>query len=258
MAELNYQTVLTSTEIALSNYSFVRPLTIGLLACRVRAGQLALTDLGGPAASFLSRIGFYSYIGANDPYFVRGETSKTIEIQSCADVEKAIGRACALIADFKSRRTVELIMTEIIGNVEMHARAEGLLVGQVIRNRMELAIVDAGVGIHESLKQNPEYADVTEDRALRLSLVKGVTAGGGRGFGLWSAYEVLKANRGSLSLGSGNYRYELKSDSVNRTAHWQGTYFALIYDIGNPVDYSVVTGLAKDFRIEEDENDFPF
>ncbi len=260
MAELTPAEAILKADISLSAYSFAHPLAMGLLAMRSKANRVNITDTTGNVSTFLSRMAFYDYTGACDPHGVpRPERDQTIEIRRTSDLDAVLTRLRRLLKGDSSLRTIELILVELSGNVDLHAQAEGIILGQVIRGKLELAVVDSGVGIRQSLSANPKYGQIDEQSALRLCVQKGVTSGSGRGWGLWSAYEVLRQNQGEMTIGSGGFRYVLSKNKVLPGPTWVGTYVELKYDLSKPVDYSQATGMAKGYKVkEEDEDDFPF
>jgi len=254
-----YNIAKTSKEISLADFSFADPLTIGFLAIRARCGSVQLINQYGQCSTFLSRIGLYRYANLSDPHRIRARRSndRTVEIQDADASQDAVyDRLRSLLRRDMSLRTIEQLVAEMISNVENHSESHGVVVGQVIKNRIELAIVDPGIGIHRSLTSAAEYAELSEPDAIRKSLEKGVTNGRGRGIGLWSAFKVLRANGGSLHVGSGNFEFSTISGRVAQVEPWVGTYVKLIYDLTRPVDYLKVTGHG--IRREKDDYDLPF
>jgi hypothetical protein len=261
MAELKPRIAISAPKIEIGQYDFIKPLAIGLLAVRAKNRAVELSDFRGSVSTFLSRIGFFDYANLEDPHQIRGfDIARTIEIRAVPQGtdDKVYHSLKRLLSNHEvTLQTISKIVMELVANVEMHSQSSGLIVGQVANNTLRLAIVDDGIGIHKSLTSNPEYQDLTEEIAIRRSLEKGVTVGTGKGFGLWSAYEVLRENGGKLILGSGHFHYSLKADRMLPAPRWAGTYVNIAYDLDKPVDYTEITGKAASFKLVSDE-DFGF
>lgn len=71
-------------------------------------------------------------------------------------------------------------------------------------NFIEVAILDRGQGIQESLKQNKKYAHISAKVAIEICIKKGVSGHPQKspGFGLYSATEFTKENKGQLNIWS--------------------------------------------------------
>lgn len=118
-------------------------------------------------------------------------------------------------------------LNEIAQNVLDHAHAAGggVAIAEVTRGGAELEVViaDRGIGIRESLAQNPVYRDLTSDLvALQTATQAGVTGRRGKpgGFGLYFTQLLLHANGGGMVMRSGTAQLELGA-SVRRASTWR-------------------------------------
>lgn len=255
--ELTKRLVLVEDEINLSRYNFIKPNAIALLALKRKAGKMRLKRnkaVDSNALTFLSRINFYGFCGIKDPYDYFGDNPKTIEL--CEAVhpknEKVFDSLKTLITDKVNRTTINLLLVELMNNAETHSQGETAVVGQVIQDRLHLCIADNGIGIRDSLRTNPKYATIREAEALQLAIQKGVTRGTGKGFGLWSASEVLRRNKGTLLISSGQHELDVLKDEVVKTDRWVGTSIEMVYNLSKPVDYTEVTGLGAGYEDDDD------
>jgi hypothetical protein len=113
---------------------------------------------------------------------------------------------------------LEWSLNEVMDNVLQHSNREyGFVMGQVQRLQKEVAfcIFDSGQGIFNSLKDSLHRPRNQVD-ALTLCIKEGVTrdASIGQGNGMWGLHQVVKYNRGILSLASGSAIYTLKEDQI--------------------------------------------
>lgn len=126
---------------------------------------------------------------------------------------------------------------EVMDNVLIHS---GKPCGTVImeydpeQKRIKILVADDGIGIQASLSQNPEFAGLSEEDALRSCIEDKVTSGNGMGFGLYSTARLVKNAGTKLLIYSGNHflRYEEGVPHVETNGFWQGTlvYFEINSD----------------------------
>lgn len=126
---------------------------------------------------------------------------------------------------------------EVMDNVLIHS---GKPCGTVImeydpeQKRIKILVADDGIGIQASLSQNPEFAGLSEEDALRSCIEDKVTSGNGMGFGLYSTARLVKNAGTMLLIHSGNHflRYEEGVPHVETNGFWQGTlvYFEINSD----------------------------
>lgn len=113
--------------------------------------------------------------------------------------------------DDMAKNSLYVCLSELAENVFFHANTPygGFAAAQPFTKskEIEVAIVDLGVGIAASLRQNPQYADlITDDlTAIKTAIRPTVTATPGRnsGYGLAFTRYLLQINHGRLIIRSG-------------------------------------------------------
>ncbi len=122
---------------------------------------------------------------------------------------------------------------EVMDNVLIHS---GKNVGIVITNYSEsqhliqILVADDGIGIRESLAQNAEYGNITEQQALEYCIRDKVSDGKGMGFGLYSTSRLINTAGHKLIIRSGNHTLSANGEmTVTESDPWTGTivYFEL-------------------------------
>lgn len=123
---------------------------------------------------------------------------------------------------------------EVLDNVLTHSERKcGTAIMRYVpeANKIQILVADDGIGVVDSLRTNPQYADISEMDAVRHCIDDGVTDGKGMGFGLYSTSRLIKNVGITLEIHSG--RSKLVYDGVNirmeEALKWQGTivYFEL-------------------------------
>lgn len=123
---------------------------------------------------------------------------------------------------------------EVLDNVLTHS---GKSCGTAIslyspaKSMIQILVADDGMGIQQSLTQNPLYAHLTEAEAVEKSIQDTVTDGKGMGFGLYSTSRLIKNVGIRLEIHSGLHTlvYDGEETHVYSSPLWQGTivYFDL-------------------------------
>lgn len=122
---------------------------------------------------------------------------------------------------------------EVMDNVLIHS---GKNVGIVItnysesQNLIQILVADDGIGIRESLAQNAEYGNITEQQALEYCIRDKVSDGKGMGFGLYSTSRLINTAGHKLIIRSGNHTLSANGEmTVTESDPWTGTivYFEL-------------------------------
>jgi len=121
---------------------------------------------------------------------------------------------------------------EIMDNVLDHSgKQNGVVIMEYDdeQKRIRVLVADEGIGVRASLSQNPEFAEVTEEDALKSCIEDRVTSGSGMGFGLFCTARLVKFAGTRLLIHSGNHflRYENGESNVERNGFWQGTIIFL-------------------------------
>lgn len=140
------------------------------------------------------------------------------------------------------QKLLQYLLREAIRNIPEHAgTSEVWLCGQYWHNRdlAEIAILDEGIGIYNSLTRNRVHHDyiTTNEEALLWALKPGISASfspargqksddvwANSGYGLYMIREICKATGGWLTLVSGDdcMRVYPNASSMNK-AHYTGT-----------------------------------
>lgn len=97
-----------------------------------------------------------------------------------------------------------LIVSELLSNIHVHSRTrEAAIAVQAYRDRVEVALGDAGIGVAAALRNHVETLR-SDGAYLRKALEPGVTSRpGGGGYGLTQLLEVVQASGGRIVMRSG-------------------------------------------------------
>ena len=172
-------------------------------------------------------------------YFTDGDLHPMIEV---FDHDTIYGTYRDIVALLNSYPDVEVSVLqalsycfyEVLDNVLTHSERKcGTAIMRYVpeANKIQILVADDGIGVVDSLRTNPQYADISEMDAVRHCIDDGVTDGKGMGFGLYSTSRLIKNVGITLEIHSG--RSKLVYDGVNirmeEALKWQGTivYFEL-------------------------------
>lgn len=92
-------------------------------------------------------------------------------------------------------QTLSYCFYEILDNVLTHSmKACGIVVMRYDskKAKIQIMVVDDGIGIHRSLTENKVYRNLTEAEALTQCMLDKVTDGKGMGFGLYSTACLIR------------------------------------------------------------------
>lgn len=209
--------------------------------------------------SYLSHLGFFDYIHMGEGNAVGAAAgsaaylpitriekpdfnSDTQDIQEWYEQIMAVVRGLARVvsgtsSDTEENRLYNYALREIIRNVFEHSGAsECYVCGQRWWNgRVEIAVVDEGIGIAESLKKSyPLQSDI---EALNLAIKPGVSSTSyieqseniydNSGFGLY-VLSQLASSFGWYVLGSGASRIVgYQKNKLEESLNFNGTYFGM-------------------------------
>lgn len=117
---------------------------------------------------------------------------------------------------------------ELLDNVLIHSKKECgtvLMQCQADSNRIQILVADDGIGIRESLAENPLYKDLSDMNALQLCIKDSVTDGKGMGFGLYSTLKLVENAGVVMIIASGHFMltFDGKNIQINSIPYWQGT-----------------------------------
>jgi anti-sigma regulatory factor (Ser/Thr protein kinase) len=136
------------------------------------------------------------------------------------DVREQLGRAGFTP---KMAKALSGALAEIIGNIWEHAQAAtpGLLAYQCADQRLTASIADVGIGVLQSLRTNPAYANLGSSlEALRTAMVVGVSrhTNQSRGYGFDEVLRAVADNHGTVRLRSGQGILSFHGSTDIRTA----------------------------------------
>jgi anti-sigma regulatory factor (Ser/Thr protein kinase) len=117
---------------------------------------------------------------------------------------------------------------EILDNVLTHS---GKNCGTAIslysptKSMIQILVADDGMGIQQSLAQNPLYVHLSESEAIEKSIQDAVTDGKGMGFGLYSTSRLIKNVGIRMEIHSGIHTliYNDEKVHIDLSSKWQGT-----------------------------------
>ena len=117
---------------------------------------------------------------------------------------------------------------EMLDNVHIHS---GKPLGTAMtrfnasKATLQVLIADDGIGIRQSLAENPKYKNITEADSLSLCLQDSITDGKGMGFGLYATSRLIEKIGIKFVLHSGNHKLIFNDGEIKTTENglWQGT-----------------------------------
>jgi hypothetical protein len=127
----------------------------------------------------------------------------------------------AVVAGFSRDVAAQLVgaIGEMQSNIYEHSQASrtGIVAFQATRGAFEFVVCDRGIGVLNSLKACPNYADLTDyGQALRLTLSEGISRYGpqsGRGLGFRPLFTGLANLNGALRFRSGDYALTIEGQN---------------------------------------------
>lgn len=220
---------------------------------------------GDPAVlEALSRIDQSNLLGLPrraSPPAPRANVVPLTAIADGAKVNEAVNSLCDLVLRHAVEPrsvipAIEWAANEVTDNVELHASAAtpGVFFARIDaqRQRLELAVVDQGIGIRQSLaSSNPTGSD---GEAIAKALQRGVTRDPkiGQGNGLAGTREIVVENGGDLHVWSGNAMFRIlagQDKGYVEVPGALGTGVVLTCHLDRPIDLrnTFIAGTALDF-----------
>ena len=175
-------------------------------------------------------------------YFAGSTNSLTIEVFDNDTIYNTYTDIVRLLNDYPDvelsvLQALSYCFYEVLDNVLTHSEK---ICGTVLMrylsdvNRIQILVADDGIGVMKSLRSNPDYANISEEDAVRTCIMDGVTDGKGMGFGLYSTSRLVQNVGVTLEIHSGNSMlvYDGVKTVMKMMPHWQGTivYFELHSD----------------------------
>lgn len=131
-------------------------------------------------------------------------------------------------------QTLSYCFYEILDNVLTHSMKScetAVMRYTPEKAKIQIMVVDDGIGIQRSLSENDAYRNISEAEALAQCMLDKVTDGKGMGFGLYSTACLIRQAGIILKLYSGKHIliYDGVEERIEETGSWQGTviYFEL-------------------------------
>ncbi len=195
-----------------------------------------------PCMYILYRLGFFDNLSENVsiyPYVPKvkgnpkGKNESILEItrvqeQSASEIISKVEKAIIKNTDYPrdQKDDICIMVAEMIQNIFYHSRApkSGMIAIQNFEkfNYMQMAIVDSGIGIPESIRNSEEYSNkkLNDYETIIEAIKKGVSSLGkseDRGEGLPRCIELAKRHKAKIYIRS-NSGYVYATFSKNRGA----------------------------------------
>ncbi len=189
--------------IDFSQCRFASP--FGLLMTLYATQQLSVgtgvTIVRSQYGSYLEHVGFYDALTANPKArdvgaddgstyipitYVKVDDLRASAAESMHVIQEEVDRISARLASALLRSTtgsaydiLQFSMRELLRNIVEHSRAPVIALAAQYwpsHNQAELAILDGGIGVYRSLSSNARLGVQSEQHALELALLPGVTS----------------------------------------------------------------------------------
>ncbi len=235
--------------------------------------------------SYAAHMGFFRTLNidfGNQPGEAKGsDTYLPITILSIRELQKEAAQKAIHTGQFLEHHAMQLArlltqedasnlvdtltytLREIMRNAVEHSESDSFqYCGQYWQNRstVQIAILDSGIGVKQSLSNNPNLRIISDDQALRLSILPGISGKplshkieeyddwGNSGYGLYLT-KRLCTKGGSFFICSGNKGLYSKANENEKylSSNFQGTALRMILDKNST---SALKTALKQFRIE--------
>lgn len=137
------------------------------------------------------------------------------------------------------KRALSFCFSEIIDNSCCHAESpiDGLICAQTFYDRVEIAIVDRGIGIPSSLKKVDTYQELNSRQLLEYSIKEGVSSRKydvmrtHQGFGMFAINEFVRMSNGKLEIFSNDACLITQNGltKCSEAPNWKGTVIYLTF-----------------------------
>ncbi|MCG2585528.1 ATP-binding protein [Massilia sp. TS11] len=236
---------------------FLKPYHLATLAHVLRHRQLADISLGSKFDSYADTMQLWDALGIPSPYGPKvrlGGRYHPIELlndeRGIEAIAGKIGRLLASVCD--TPETVDALQTmlrELIGNCYAHAAVPdgvyGAICAQIWGGGMkgQIALVDSGIGIRTSLKQNLSlWTRLQTENSCAMATEYGITSkpgNGHSGYGLAVARMLLEQNGGMLYVHSGDEVFVTRNGLIQTfetKVPWSGTLIVIEWDLCGRMD----------------------
>lgn len=140
-------------------------------------------------------------------------------------------------------KVISMIFTcfsEILLNFWEHAvdDTKSIMMADGNKDYMEIACSDTGNGIITTLKKNPKYKNLSDEKLISQSINKNVTSKENTyhmGFGLWIIDQIVREIKGRFHLFSEGVHYsnEYGKIKTKKTGYWKGTIVYIALPLNN-------------------------
>ncbi len=263
-------------QIDLHAVEFVRPMSVAILLAllkvlKQRGVQVELVQPAQNVHEYLTRINFYEQLNVpvDYPWQRRDPTGRFIEIANPQSETAGEGVANEIVAIMAQnaphfeqvQNGIQYAFIEIVNNVFHHAQSpiHGIVCAQSYPKRecIEIAVVDYGCGIAQSLRAHHKFA--CNEEALYLAIKPRVTGrpGYNSGEGLFFTTEIIRANQGSMVLYSGDGGLFFNGNQMTYQAGsmWPGTIVGLTFHTNRPV---ITRDIFNQYAPPENDYDWLF
>ncbi len=232
-----------------SKYASARPHILTVLTAFMKGHTDNYEDIftrlpsNSDVKNYMARMGFYKQTSfdVEYPFAQYDSTGRFLELTSFneSNSDSVINKLTRIFASTKlnlppgMQRALAFSFSELIDNCCCHSLSEieNHICAQVFNDRVEICIVDNGIGIPESLKAVKKYADLNNRQLISKSILEKVTSKGEsnrrshQGFGLYAVNEIIRLNNGCFEIYSDDVALITRSGktSVVKIPHWQGT-----------------------------------
>lgn len=227
---------LESTGSTESSPSFYRPFHWALLAIAAQRCNIKSLEMSGYDKKFekyAARMHLWKALGLKSPVHVNerdptGRFHPLTRLDSNDAVDVVSNKLSALFGEPSTEtvQSVSIAVAELVGNSFSHSNISSGLRGFVCAqkwprvNTAQIAIVDQGVGIRESLASAKEYSEkLKTTNACELATKYEVTSkrgNGHAGYGLTLAKDLLAESGGAFFLLSHDEYYYMKAGHEDR------------------------------------------
>lgn len=135
---------------------------------------------------------------------------------------------------------ISTCFSEILLNFWEHAveDTKSIMIAEGNNNYMEIACADTGNGILSTLKSNPKYDGLSDEKLILSSTFKNITSKENTnhmGYGLWIIDQIVTAVGGRFHLYSEGAAYtnDYGKRRTIKTAYWKGTIVYLALPLEN-------------------------
>jgi anti-sigma regulatory factor (Ser/Thr protein kinase) len=209
----------------------LHPLVVAMIAALGKSfnpKKITCDEITSPSGHYLKRIGLFDFLKINpkvksiQEHELSGRLIPLKQIKNSDDLDLFLKDLIPLLhldKEPKHAQAIQHIFSELIRNVLEHAQSKSgaIVCAQYFKksNKISIGVVDAGIGLKESIMQS--YPVENDLDAITLALTPGITGttrkpGGteqNAGFGLFLIKSIAYVNSDFFVILSGSYMYKL-------------------------------------------------